>query len=963
MPSAIAELLALGPLPASVKTVNLAGEPLRPELVQQLYDSGTVRKVYDLYGPSETTTYSTYTLCQPNGRATIGRPIANTQIYLLDGARQPVPIGVAGEIYIGGAGVARGYLHRTELTAERFIADPFGKTRAGRLYRTGDLARYLPDGNIEYLGRADDQVKIRGHRIELGEIEAMLNRHPAIRECVVVARATGPTDIADSKLQITDWHKELIAFFVPNGAAAPADAELRSFLRQSLPEFMVPVWFVVLESLPLTASGKVDRKALPALDGRRPRLARRFSAPRSEVEELVAQSWRHVLGVDEIDVDDNFFDLGGHSLLATRVAARLRASFDIELPLRKLFELPTVATLAAYVDEMRRTERGVHGAPILPVRRGGDLPLSSAQRRLWYLQKLDPDCAAYNIPAAYRIYGPLNAGALKAALNQIIERHESLRTSIVEIDGEPAQRILPAEGLPLPLIDLSETSADRVEAEVSRLVSEDARLAHDLARAPLMRAKLLRLGAAEHVLMVNFHHIVVDASSLGDFYRELAILYETGSADSLPAPAVQFADYASWQQAWLGSPAAEMQLAYWRRQLGTGLAPLEIPADYQRPALPRYQGARVSRRLPQDLTGALKQVAGREGATMFMTLLAAFDILLARLAGREDIIVGSTIAGRNRQELDGVIGFFINALALRCDLSGSPSFTDLLKRVRETCLDGYTHQELPFDKIVEAVNPERDFSRNPLFQVMFNMNEVGDRSLKLKDCRTEKITPEEPAAKFDVILYAPEKAGAIELTMVYNAELFTEARMAQCLEQLGAILTQAAAAPDQAIDRYSLLTPSTRSILPNPAAPLGDRWQGAVQGFVSRHAGATPERLALAEAGGDWTYRQLDDDSSRLANLLVRSGIQFHEVVAIYAERSAALAVALLGVLKAGAVFVILDPAYPAARLCDYLRIARPKAWLQLAAERKLPDELTDFLDSVELRCRLNLPVTNEPDR
>ncbi|MGH7809065.1 MAG: condensation domain-containing protein, partial [Candidatus Binatia bacterium] len=456
----------------------------------------------------------------------------------------------------------------------------------------------------------------------------------------------------------------------------------------------------------------------------------------------MAQIWRQVLGLNEIGVDDNFFDLGGHSLLAARAAARLSASLNIELPVRKLFELPTVAELANYVEQLRRVQDGVRDAPITRVKRGRDLPLSSAQQRLWFLQKLDRDSSAYHIPAAYRIYGPLKPGALEAALNQIIERHESLRTAIVESRGRPTQRILPHAHLALRLVDLTLFQAEQANAEVRRLANLDLRLSYDLAIAPLMRASLLKLSAEEHVLLLNFHHIIADASSLVYFYRELATFYEAalvGSAVSLPRLPVQFADYASWQQRWLGSAAAKAQLAYWQLQLNNPPPALDLAADYERPALPSHRGARSSKRLSLDLTRALKDLSRREGATLFMTLLAGLSILLGRLAGRDDFIIGSTIAGRTRPELEGAIGFFINALALRCDLSGSPNFTDLLKRVREACLGAYSHQDLPFDKVVEALNPERDLGRNPLFQVMLNMNEVSERALKLKDCRAEKL--------------------------------------------------------------------------------------------------------------------------------------------------------------------------------------------------------------------------------
>ncbi|HWH78773.1 MAG TPA: condensation domain-containing protein, partial [Candidatus Binatus sp.] len=513
-------------------------------------------------------------------------------------------------------------------------------------------------------------------------------------------------------------------------------------------------------------------------------------------------------------------------------------------------------------------------------------------------------------------------------------------------------------GLSLPVFEVAATASEDVETVISQRARQDAQLPYDLARAPLMRCALLRASPQEHVLLLNFHHIIIDASSLANFYRELALIYDrhsNPSAASLPTLPLQFADYASWQQSWLKSSEAATQLAYWKRQLAGPVIPLELPADFPRPALQNNRGARVTRRLSKELTAELERLSRHEGTTLFMTLLAAFTILLARLSGRDDIIVGSTIAGRNRAEFDGMIGFFINPLTLRIDVSGNPSFRGLLQRAREVCLDGYTHQELPYEIIVEALQPAREPNRNPLFQVMFNMNEVGDRDLTLRDCRTEKITQGDAALKFDIVLYAPKRGGAIELSMVYNADLFSAARIEIYLEQLMGILEQAVAAPEHSIDRYSLLTAATRTALPDPAAPLRDGWEGSVHTLVGRVAQRNGDRLAVVDANDSWSYRELDEQSSQLANYFIRSGIEKGEIVAIYAQRSASLVVALLGAVKAGAPFAVLDPAYPAPRLIDYLRIARPRGWLQLEPVGALPGALAQFLDSAELRCRIRL--------
>jgi amino acid adenylation domain-containing protein len=730
--------------------------------------------------------------------------------------------------------------------------------------------------------------------------------------------------------------------------------ELRSFLKEKLPDYMVPSLFVPLESLPLTPSGKVNRQALPPPDGARPQLSQRFIEPRTEIEDLAAQIWREVLKLEKIGVYDNFFDLGGHSLLATRVVARLRANFGIDLPLQKLFELPTIAALAESIDLLRRNRSGVSVPPIVPVPRDRPIPLSFSQRRLWFLQSVDPDLTAYNIPAVFHIKGTLSIPALEQALNAIVNRHEVLRTRMVEFEGEPVQQIVSPLTATLSVTDLTHLAKDRTAAEIA---IDDARRPYNLQEAPLMRANLLRLDEQEHVLILNFHHIVSDGSSLIIFYQELAALYEAfvgGKVSPLPPLPVQYADYAVWQNEWLQGEVLASQLAYWKQQLRDVL-PLNLLTDYSRPPAQTFRGARLTKALSEELTKALKNLSRREGVTLFMTLLASLDIVLSRHTGQEDIIVGSTIAGRNRPEVDSVIGFFINALALRIDLSGNPSFLDLLKRVRAVCLDAYTHQDLPFERVVEEINPERDLSRNPLFQVMFNMADTSERVLTLPGCETTKLSHSAPGAKFDIILHAPEKDGRIELSIVYNTALFSPDRMAATLEQLSYLLSQIAEHPEQTINHYSLAPPSARALLPDPTEPLDETWEGAIHTLFSRQAGRVPDRLAVIDPNGAWTYADLDARSNQLAHYLMARGIQPGDLVAIYAQRSSALVLALLGTLKAGAAFVILDPAYPAARLISYLRVAPPRGWLQTDTEGDLAGDLQSHLDGLPLRCRLPL--------
>jgi amino acid adenylation domain-containing protein len=933
-----------------LRLVICSGEALRFEL-QERFFARLGSELHNLYGPTEAAIDVTSWACERGSNQStipIGRPIANTQIYILDSHMQPVPIGVPGELHIGGDGLARGYLNRPQLTAEKFVTNPFSSEAGARLYRTGDRARYLPDGNIEFLGRVDNQIKIRGYRIELGEIETILNQHPSVKENVVVLREHD-----------SSGDKDLVAYFVPRQDSSPSVIDLRGFLRQKVPEYMMPAIFMAIDALPLTPNGKVDRSKLPPPDDSRPSLDQGFVEPRSEIEELVAQVWREVLKLEKIGVHDNFFELGGHSLLATRVVARLRSNFNIDLALRKLFELPTVAGLAEHIDFLRHNQRGVTVPSIVPVPRDRPMPLSFSQRRLWFLQKLDPNLTAYNIPATFRIEGELNISALEKALNEIVNRHDVLRTRIVEINGQPLQQIIFPLTVTLPVLDIEHLPEDQVAAEVQRLSIDDARQPYNLAEAPLMRAKLLRLGEDEHVLILNFHHIVCDGSSLIIFYQELATLYEEfleGKRSVLPSLPVQYADYAAWQHERLQGEVLESQLTYWKRQLDTGLTAFNLPTDHERPVVQSYRGARLTKTLSEELTNGLKDLSRREGVTLFMTLLATLDLLLSRHTGQDDIIVGSTIAGRSRPETDGLIGFFINALALRTDLSGNPTFPELLKRVREVCLDAYTHQDLPFERVVEEINPQRELSRNPLFQVMFNLADTSERVLKLAGCQTIKLSPYAPEAKFDIVLHAPEVDGRIELAIVYNVDLFSEHRIVSILDQFTYLLSQVADHPLRGIDEFSLVTPSAVSVIPKPTESLDDTWEGSIHELFAKQAEQTPDFPAVIDPDEPWSYSELDRRSNQLANYLIAHGIKPKDVVTIYAQRSAALVIALLGVLKAGAAFVILDPAYPASRLISYLRIARPHAWLHIEGAGEMAEELREFLTTLDLCCQLMIP-------
>jgi amino acid adenylation domain-containing protein/non-ribosomal peptide synthase protein (TIGR01720 family) len=976
-------------------TWSSSGEALPAELARQFCEHLPGRTLLNLYGSSEVAADTLYydTRSQPPGEIVpIGQPIANTQAYVLDAAMRPVPVGVVGQLYTGGAGLARGYHNRPDLTAERFVPNPFADCRLAqstignrqsametRLYKTGDLARYRPDGNIEYLGRIDHQVKVRGFRIELGEIEEVLRRHREIREAAVVARDEGGhtrllayvVTTKDKRQKTKDEEGDPSSFVLRPSSFVQ---ELRAFLKQNLPDYMVPTAFVVLETLPLTPSGKVDHKALPAPDPSRPDLENVFVAPRTAVEQVLAQIWSELLGLTQVGIYDNFFSLGGHSLLATQVVARLRAALGVELPLRRIFEAPTISMLAEQVAAAHQTDAEM--PPLVPVAHDRPLPLSFAQQRIWFLDRLDPGRATYTIPIALRLTGPLDLAAFQHSLTMIVARHAALRTTIIIQEGQPMQVIAPAgsEGkltAPyLPLIDLQPLPEAERMAAARRLLAAEAHEPFDLARGPLLRLALLRLTPDVHVLLLTLHHIIADGWSLRVLVRELAALYTTLHARQpaqqsaplsvLSALPIQYADYAVWQAGWMQGEVLETQLAYWRRSLA-GIPPvIDLPTDWPRAAVRTFRGARQQLLLPQDLSEALTAISQREGATPFMVLLAAFKVLLQRYTGQPDIVVGTPIAGRSRGEIEGLIGCFLNTLVLRTDLSGDPSFHELLRRVREVCLGAYAHQDMPFEKLIEELQPERDLSYTPLFQVFFNMLNFPDRRLTLPGLTLAVLESPEIGAKFDITLYVDERDRRFHFDLVYNADLFAPERMRGLLDQLELLLAQVAQRPEEAISALSLVTDQARALLPDPTEPLDATWEGAVHTALARQARRVPGRPALIDPHESWTYAELDARSNQLANHLIAHDIQREDVVAIYAHRSAPLVWALMGVLKAGAAFTILDPAYPPARLISYLRLARPRGWIQLAVAGPPPDELEQFVAAMPLLCRVELP--RDPD-
>ncbi|WP_437681742.1 amino acid adenylation domain-containing protein [Sorangium sp. So ce131] len=903
--------------------VLLGGEAISPSLWQTLLSSRDTR-FHNLYGPTECTVNATaHSLRDGDALPVIGRALRNVRVYLLDEALRPVPPGITGEIFIGGAGVSRGYLGRPALTAERFLPDPFADLPGARMYRTGDLARATARGDITFLGRADFQVKIRGHRIELGEIEAVLAGHPGVRQCVVAA-LPGRGQGAD----------RLVAWVVPHAGDAVSARALRDFLAARLPEYMVPSVVRLIAEIPLTLNKKVDLAALRAEAQGAVEAPR--EAGRSPVEDIVVSVMADLLGASHVGLDQDFFaELGGHSLAAIQLMSRLSSALGAGLELRTIFDHPTPRRLARAAEERLRDGGLDELPPIEPAPRDQELPLSFAQGRLWLLDRMNPGSAAYNTPHAARIADELNAPALARALNELVRRHEPLRTRFPEVDARPVQVIAPFVPFELPVEDLSHLAPAEAEAEARRRAEREAALGFDLAGGPLVRFRLLRLAARDHVLLFTMHHIITDAPSLDVLWSEILGLHEAfraGQPSPLPELGVQYADYAVWQRRWFTGEATARQLAYWKDHL-RDLGVIELPLDRPRPPVETFVGGRYHFRLDRGVSDGLRRLAREHDATVFMAVLATYAAFLARVSGQEDIAVGTPVSGRGRRHTERMIGFFINTLVLRCDLSGAPSFAGLLARVREVALGAYAHQDIPFEKLVEELSPERDTSRSPLFQVCLTYLDLAP-TVGAAGADGGGFDVDPNVAKFDLTLAVAHRPGApLALSFEYRTALFDEAtitRLARHFQNLLAAIVAAPGAPvcdldlrDEAERAQMCAWNSTETDLLAEHLPgAGPRPLPCVHELVAAQAARTPDHVALVVGDERVTYAELNTRANQLAHHLRRLGVRA-DTVAVLADRSVDLIVALLGVLKAGAAYLPLDPAHPPKRLAFALRDAR----------------------------------------
>ncbi len=961
VPAVMTEIIAAGALPSGVRTVNLAGEPLRRALVEQIYTQSPVERVYNLYGPSEDTTYSTVALidrADPQ-EPSIGVPLPGTQAYILDAALQLVPVGAVGELYLGGVGLARGYFQRPELTAERFVPNPFAQDGAAgsRLYKTGDLVRQRPDGQLEYLGRGDQQVKIRGFRIELGEIEVALSRHPSVAQAVVIAREE-PTGA-----------RRLVAYVVPHAwqGLSPADlqAALRTFLSEQLPAYMLPSAVVLLTTLPLNVHGKIDRRALPAPPQGRPSLANPCVAPRNALEEEIAAIWAEVLGLGDLGVTDSFLELGGHSLLASQIATRLTQRLQRTLPPQLVLEYPTIATLAAYLQET--TPDAAAPVVITPADRTAPLPLSFAQQGLWFIDQLTPGSALYNVPLLFTLHGQLDPALLQQSIETLVQRHESLRTRVATRDGDPVAQIDPIAPVPLAQVDLRPLPADERPQVAQHLLDTHARQPFDLTQGPLLRALLIRTEETAYQLLITVHHIAFDGWSLGILVRELGASYaahQAGQPLPLPTLRLQYADIAAWERATLPGARQEQLLAYWREQLRGSLPTLELPSDHPRPSVVRFVGDTITRPLNPALIARLEQLGQRDQASLFTVLLAAYSTLLFRLSGQTDLIVGVPLANRTQAAMEELIGYFVNTLPLRVDLSDVPSFRSLLTRVRQVALGAAAHQELPLDLLIQALGGGRESNRNPLFQTLFVMQPGAVPAIERPELKIEFATElSTGTAKADLtmnIVFLPDGPA---VSLEYNTDLFTQQTIDRMLDYYQRLLEGIVANPDTAIaalpllsaaERYEMLVAwnDTRSAYPREAS---------IAALFEAQADATPEAIALVTDTQTLSYSELNQRANQLAHYLRRLGVGPEALVGLCLERSIDLIVVILAILKAGGAYLPLDPRYPKDLLAFMLNDAQATVLIsQQALRERLPAHNGTLICLEELHAELQQqPVSN----
>ncbi|PYP89204.1 MAG: hypothetical protein DMF61_04355 [Blastocatellia bacterium AA13] len=904
----LAEQLLIEESSLPVREVITAGEQLKiSSEVRSLFQGSDDRRFHNHYGPSETHVATAYQLPQGSpwpDLPPIGTPIANAQIYVLSENLEAAPRGVPGEIFIGGEIVGRGYIARPELTAQSFLCNPYGRS-GSRLYRTGDMGRWRPDGQIEFLGRLDSQVKVRGFRVEIGEVEAALSAHPGVRQAAVTA-----FDGAESK--------KLVAYMVPAAPDSITVDEMSGFLRARLPSYMLPSDYVFLESLPVTATGKVDKQALPPPDTARTSKAE-YVPPGTPAEQAVAAIWSEVLATAYIGIHDNFFDLGGHSLLATRIVSRIRTALRVDLPLKMLFEHPTVAEMSAHIDHCAYGSPPIYSEHI--GRQTPELlcPLSIAQRRLWFLEQLDPLSGAYHIALSLKLVGELSLSAMEQALAEIVRRHEALRSSVKTDDGSPYQIVESVRPV-LHRLDLIGMDDTEHQTLARRLISLLHSRIYDLAEAPLIRTWIVKIADREHVLALTMHHLISDGWSMNIFNDELAALYESFSAgvsSSLSEPPIQYRDFAAWQNDWSKSGRLDAELSYWKRQLGGYLPVVDIPADHPRPAARSFDGATVSYPLDAGSRNSLKRIADAEGATLFMAYLASFLTLLYRYTGQSELILGIPISGRNRPEVELLIGFFVNTLVLRTNASGSLTLRQMIRQTRDVCLEAYAHQDAPFELLVEELQPERNPSRSPLFDIMFDLQPESGRSPRLANLDIAPFTHDNAASKFDITVSIADSAADPAVIVEYATALFEANSIHRLIAHFNLLIESAVREPDLPIAQLTLMTQSEMSeiLVGFNDASRAFPDQSCIHDLFDVEAARHRDSVALVLEDDNVTYGLLSRRADALSRMLTRRGVSTESRVGVCLPRSIDMIVGLIAVLKAGGAYVPIDPSYPPARL------------------------------------------------
>ncbi|KAA3617205.1 MAG: amino acid adenylation domain-containing protein [Calditrichaeota bacterium] len=891
-----------------LKNIVSGGEALSPDLARHWANKNV--SVINAYGPTENAVCSTTYVVDINdfeNSVPIGKPLSNNHAYILDEQLNIVPVGFPGELHFSGKTLARGYYNRPSLTSEKFIPNPFSKNPGERLYKTGDLCRYRKDGHIEFLGRIDNQVKVRGFRIELGEIEFAINEITGINDCIVIVRENEQSEPA------------ILAYYIPADNSKIGSKEIRESLRLNLPEYMVPSAFVEMSSFPLTTHKKIDKKALPEPDLKSIGANNEFVTPRNASEETLAVIWSSILGIEKISVFDNFFDLGGHSLLATKLIARIREAFAIDLPLRNVFENNTIDLLSRQIEIIRRQESDQQLPEITRFDRTNDIPVSLPQQRLWFIDQFSKGNAIYNIPFSTKIKGDLDVTALEKSINQVIARHESLRTSFTDKKGIPFQNISDKIDFELPISDLQQSDSNAVEQESLKRASEIVNWEFDLNNAPLFKIELFKISNNEHILVAVMHHIISDGWSMSILINEVLQNYSdiiSGKDSELTDLPIQYADFAAWQQSWLKGPVLEKQISYWKEHLGLSPGVLELNTDFKRPAVQTFNGKNITFTINKELADGIRSFGKKEGLTNYVTLMALFQLLMNRYSGQKQILVGTPVAGRHHSTTQDLIGFFVNTLVIKADFEIPQTFIALAKQIRENMLDAYAHQDVPFEQLVDALQIERDLAHSPLFQVAFIPQDAVTKLPEIPTLDFDSFGVKGVIAKYDLSVYFSEFQDKFIFNLEYNSDLFKRETIDRLASHYQMLLQKIVEEPKSRVDQVEFLSLAEKSITEtlNSSDAQFDSHLCAHQRF-EKVAEENPENTALVFAKTKLSYGELNQKANQLAHLLIEKGIGFDDIIGIHMNRSLEMVIAMLATMKAGAAYLPLDPSYPQERL------------------------------------------------